>query len=287
MKICAVTMVYRDHWALSQWYAHYAAMLGPEHLYIVAHGPDPEIAQLCPGASILTIPRDDVSGFERQRIKFLHGLQLGFRHLYDWVIRTDADELICLDRELYGSLHDMIERHHDAPSLFALGLDLVEQADDPPIHGTEPVFEKRRMVRPYGHYSKAFATRGTLALGWHGVIMRGDKVADYPFVLPKGIYMVHLKYANAHALEVANEHRVEVASVSGVGKNWLKAPERAQRYFRECRALPLTEFDPLVVRVRDETLATVKRDAERGIVRARSSKFDHLARLPDRVCMPA
>ena len=70
MKICAVTMVYRDHWALSQWYRHHARLLGVENLYVVAHGADPEIARLCPGASVITIPRDDLSSFDRTRARF-------------------------------------------------------------------------------------------------------------------------------------------------------------------------------------------------------------------------
>ena len=41
MKICALTMVYRDYWALRQWYRHYGDLVGAQNLYIVAHGPDP------------------------------------------------------------------------------------------------------------------------------------------------------------------------------------------------------------------------------------------------------
>ena len=63
MKICAITMVYRDYWALSQWYAHYGRLVGFDNLYVVAHGADPEIAQICPRASVITVPRDSLEGF--------------------------------------------------------------------------------------------------------------------------------------------------------------------------------------------------------------------------------
>ena len=52
MNICAITMVYKDYWALSQWYAHYGRMLGFDNLYIVAHGADAKIASLCPRATV-------------------------------------------------------------------------------------------------------------------------------------------------------------------------------------------------------------------------------------------
>jgi len=77
MKICAITMVYRDYWALSQWYAHYSRHLGSDHLYIVAHGHDPKISELCPRANVVTVPRDDLAGFDRVRGHLLNGLQDG------------------------------------------------------------------------------------------------------------------------------------------------------------------------------------------------------------------
>ena len=281
MKVCAITMVYRDHWALGQWYAHYAAMLGPQNLYVVAHGADAEIAGLCPGASIITIPREDLSKFEGRRISFLHGLQQGFLHLYDWVIRTDADELVCADPRFFASVPDALKAHGDAPTVFSLGLDIIEQPNDQPLVVHDPVFSKRRAARPYGHYSKAFAARTVNALAWHGVRVRAEKVPTYPYVLPRGLYMAHLKYANLEALHLANEVRVEVAAVSGVGNNWRKAPERADKYFRECAQLPFADFDVLMPEVYEATLRNVKRDVEKGLVRSKSEKFFHMTRLPD------
>ena len=75
MKICAITMVYRDYWALSQWYAHYGKHLGPQNLFVIAHGPDPEIARLCPQASVIAIPRDGFAHFDKSRSRMLNGIQ--------------------------------------------------------------------------------------------------------------------------------------------------------------------------------------------------------------------
>lgn len=281
MTACAITMVYRDYWALTQWYAHYSRLVGPEHLYVVAHGNDPEIARICPGASIITIPRDELKGFEHRRISFLNGLQSGFAHLYDWVIRTDADELICIDPDKHASLADLLAAHEDAPALYAQGLDLVERDTDVALNGDENVFAKRRWARPYGHYSKAFAARGQTMIAWHGIRMNPCKVDTFPYVLPEGVYLVHLKYANREALDIANKHRVAVAQVAGVGDNWRKAPARANKYYRECANQPEMTWADAIQTLRDTTLDNVKRDSDRGLVRSRSIKFPFLTELPD------
>ena len=101
MKICAITMVYKDYWALSQWYVHYGRLVGYDNLFIVAHGRDAQIAKLCPLASIVTVPRDTLDGFDRRRGQMLNSFQDGLALSYDWVIRTDADELICFDPSRY------------------------------------------------------------------------------------------------------------------------------------------------------------------------------------------
>ena len=77
MKICAITMVYRDYWALDQWYRHYAKYLGAENLYVISHGMDPEIAKICPQASIINIPREQLKNFDSVRLRVINGIQSG------------------------------------------------------------------------------------------------------------------------------------------------------------------------------------------------------------------
>lgn len=282
MKICAITMVYRDHWALAQWYAHYGAMLGAENLYIVAHGPDPEVERICPEASVITIAREKLRRFENRRNRFLNGLQQALEQIYDWVIRTDVDELICLDPELHGSMADMLAKQGKARAVFALGLDLFERRNDAPFSNGENVFTLRREARPYGHYSKAFAVRGGTELVWHGVRVPAEELETFPHVLPDGVYLVHLKYANTAALQEADAHRVVMAEdCPDVANNWHRAPLKSKRYLRNCRALPRVGWAEAVTEARRTCRENVKRDAARNIVRTRMLHFEYATRLPD------
>ena len=79
---------------------------------------------------------------------------------YDWVIRTDADELICVDPNRYASFHGMFNEQ-DGPALFALGLNVVELDGEIRLLGGQPAVDRRRNAVFTGHYSKAFAVRNS------------------------------------------------------------------------------------------------------------------------------
>ncbi|WP_114293528.1 glycosyltransferase family 2 protein [Pseudosulfitobacter sp. DSM 107133] len=270
MKICAITMVYRDYWALAQWYRHYGALLGAEHLVVVAHGPDPKIAQICPKASILTVPRDDLSGFDGVRGRMLNGIQAGLAEVYDWVIRTDADELICLDPAQHAGL-ETVFAGLSGQALFALGLELV-QTDD----GTFGVFS--------GHYSKAWAVRGGVAMKRHGVQVRPRRVAQFDYVLPDGVFLAHLKFANRAALSEANVHRAAVATGPGKGlpgKAWEDPAHEARKVQTQVTRMEAVDWQQGVRMARTELAAGPTVDARIGLVRSRSFKLDSKCALPD------
>ena len=234
MKICAITMVYRDYWALSQWYAHYSRHLKPEHLYIVAHGHDEMIGELCPRANVITVPRDDLAGFDRVRGQLLNGLQDGLGALFDWVIRTDADELICIDPMKFPSFEALFEAHERASALFALGINLAEVDGDQELTAGDDVLKQRSHAVFSGHYSKAWAVRRGTHMARHGVEVPSDRLDKAQLTLPKGVYLVHLKYASTQALVEANAYRKQIASGSerGLpGKLWIEADQDAQNFY--------------------------------------------------------
>ena len=45
----------------------------------------------------------------RMRAQLLNSIQDGLGVIYDWVIRTDTDELICLDPAYHGSFADRVQ----------------------------------------------------------------------------------------------------------------------------------------------------------------------------------
>ncbi|MBO9449168.1 glycosyltransferase family 2 protein [Tropicibacter sp. R16_0] len=282
MKICAITMVYRDYWALSQWYAHYGRHLGHENLYIVSHGPDPEIARLCPQASVITIPRDGFAHFDAMRNRMLNDFQRGLVEVYDWVIRTDADELICLAPEHHSSFHDLLSRQ-DANAVFALGLNVAEHPDDPELKDGELALAKRRSAMFSGHYSKAWVVRKRVGLMRHGIEVRPRFAARHPFVMPRGVYLAHLKFANTQALSAANRIRREIANSTGSGlpgAAWKDPASENRKFFDMMDALPHQDWSQAETAAYELLSQDPVRDTNKGLIRARSIKGQVKTTLP-------
>lgn len=285
MTICAVTMVYRDHWALSRWYAHHARALGAENLYVIAHGADPRIAEICPGASIITVPRRDLAHFDRARAEMIDGFHTGLSRVYDWVIRTDADELICHDPDLYPSLPDAIEAQ-EAPVLWALGFDVVERPDAVPL-ADGPVFATRRDIAFSGHYSKAFAARRPIGFRLHGVAVAPKRLDSFPFLMPRGLYLAHLKYANRAVLDAGNEIRQNVArgDAPGLpGGGWKEASEDATRFYDTFEAKKPVSWADSESHAHETLSVKPSRLDRYNVVKTRALKFRHRTTLPDRFC---
>lgn len=285
MNICAITMTYRDHWALDQWYRHYARHLGGQNLYVVAHGADPAIAAICPEASIVTLPRDRLDGFDTWRAGVLNGLQSALIGVYDWVIRTDTDELICLDPERHASFADFFETCTE-DAVFALGLTIAEQPGDRPLGSGEPALAARRNAEFSGHYSKAFAVRTAVPLLRHGVAVRPRRLATFPFYLPRGVYMAHLKYANGVALAEVNIHRKEIAisptrNADRPGRAWRNADRIAAKFFDRFAALPEAAWPEAEATAYGRIGANPVRDASTGVIRAENFRADCRTILPD------
>ena len=263
MKICAITMVYRDYWALSKWYAHYSAALGSENLFVIAHGADAKVSELCPNANVVTVPRDTLAGFDKMRGHMLNSIQDGLGIAYDWVIRTDADELISLDPAHYGSFDDLFRTHSGQKALFALGMNIADG------HG---VFS--------GHYSKAWAVKRGTHLMRHGITMTRDAA----FTLPRGVYLMHLKFADPDALDDANAHRKEIASGSerGLpGKAWSEAWRHSKRFLNKLAKMPVTDWDTASAEAYEAITASPFKDEIAKVLRARSIDFDSKTVLPD------
>lgn len=276
-------MVYRDYWALSQWYAHYSRHLGGANLYVVAHGADPMIQTICKDASVLTIPRETFEGFDRVRGRLLNSIQDGLGEVYDWVIRTDADELVCLDPKYHTGFSDLFAKHSER-ALFALGLNVVEADGDAELDGDERVLAKRRTVILSGHYSKAWAVRDRIALMRHGVEIRAKRVQRFKYCMPQGVYLAHLKYANIAALNDANETRQSVAASDGKGlpgKAWKNADANASKFFAKVADLPETDWEHASTEAYDMLSTSPVRDVENGLVRTQSIKFGSRTTLPE------
>ena len=283
MKICAITMVYRDYWALSQWYAHYSRHLGSEHLYIVAHGSDPKISELCPRASVITVPRNNLNGFDRERGQMLNSFQDALGVCYDWVIRTDADELICIDPAHYASFEDLLTSC-SAPAVFALGLNVAEIDGDTEVKPGDVALANRDHAVFSGHYSKAWAVRRGVHMNRHGVRVRPPRLHKFPFHLPQDVYLAHLKYAHLDALIDANRHRIDIASGEerGLpGPAWRDADKDAKKFFKSLSKLPEIGWDEAKDTAYRSVLEEPVRDDALNTVRSKSISFKFRTTLPE------
>ncbi len=275
-------MVYQDHWALTQWFHHYSRLLGAENLYIVSHGADPRIQEICPGASVLTIPRDRLQGFDHWRGRMLNGFQQGLLELYDWVIRTDADELICLDPNQWTSFGDLLQAQ-EAAAVFALGFNLFDFSAPQTDEATAEVFSRARDGVFTGHYSKAWAVRRPIGLRRHGVQLRPDRLAKFPFAMPRGVYLAHLKFTDQTALATMSDIRKAVgnSNVPGLpGKAWQQADREAEEKVAKAQALPCLPWPEAEEQAWSQLQQPV-RDEDKSILRAKSLRFAFRTRLPD------
>lgn len=283
MRIACLTMVHRDYWALSRWYAHHARHIGAGNLFVVAHGADPEIARICPGASVLTIPRDGFDNFDKARAEMLDGFHAGLSKVYDWVIRTDADELLVIDPDRWDSLAAALAAC-DVPVVTALGFDLAERPGDTPLKDG-PVFGPRRALAFSGHYSKAVAARRAVGFQLHGTRVAPRKLDSFPFHMPQGLYLAHLKYANRAVLDDGNAIRMAVANAPGKGLpggGWQEAGEDARKFYETFEAkpqLPWEEAEPQA----HATLSVKPARLDRfSVVKTRALKLPFRTELPDR-----
>ncbi len=276
-------MVYRDYFALTQWVRHYSKQVGIENLFIVAHGHDPKVNDIASGANIWTIPRDNLERFDRRRNWMLNKFQSGLLKFYDWVIRTDTDELICVDPGQHGSLKQFLAAQTDH-AVFATGLDLFENVDDTEMDAAKSVFDQRKSVVISGNYSKAWAVRDALPLMRHGVVIAQDGKQTHSYVFPTGVYLVHLKFSSMKELLAVNETRIALgrAELPGMpGFGWQKANSFANRFFEKAEKLEVQPWDEATKNAHNLILSDMKFSEKDGVIR--SPGIPQIARttLPD------
>jgi hypothetical protein len=276
-------MVHQDYWAIGQWYAHYGKHIGYRNLYIIAHGDDSKIADICPLANIITIPRDELKNFDRVRARLMNGIQSGLGNIFDWVIQTDADELVCFNPSTYRSFAELFESTK-APALFALGLNLAEMELDPPLEYDESPFPTRTVACITGNYSKAWAVKKALPLRWHGVFCGYRKTQSFPFEMPDDVFFVHLKHANSKALQEANSVRQSVADAVGESWNvsgWSKPDYHAKRFYRKMAAARALDWEDAIALGYSQIRDNPVRDPERGVVKPPFIQYVCRTVLPD------
>ncbi len=283
VKICALTMVYRDYWALSRWYAHHGAELGAQNLFVINHGDDPKVAEICPGAQVLSVERADLSRFDRVRGEILDSFHVELAKAYDWVIRTDADEILLYDPDQHESLPALFAKE-SAPVLTALGFELVEMPRNKPMT-RGPVCAQRRNLLFSGQASKAVASREMQKFRLHGVAVAPDALGQFSFRMPRGLYLAHLKYANLKALSETNLVRQDVARAARKGKPghaWAEAEDEAAAFLEDFAGLIKRPWEKAEAKAYARLSSDPVRLDRASLVRARNFRPTHRTKLPER-----
>lgn len=283
VKICALTMVYRDYWALSRWYAHHGAELGAQNLFVINHGDDPKVAEICPGAQVLSVERADLSRFDHMRGEILDSFHAELTKAYDWVIRTDADEILLYDPDRHESLPALFAKER-APVLTALGFELVEIPRSKPMT-RGPVCGQRRNLLFTGMASKAVASREMQRFRQRGVEVAPRDLGHFPFRMPRGLYLAHLKYANRQALADTNPVRKEVAQADGKSKRaraWAQADAEAATFLEDFGGLIKRPWEKAEAKAHARLASEPARLERASVVRARDFTPTHRTKLPER-----
>lgn len=283
MKLCAMTMVHQDYWALGLWYAYYGAKLGYENLIIIEHGHDPAYRDLCPQAHFVTYPRDvSRQSFDADRYDFMDKIQQDLSARYDFIIRCDADELIVFDTEHYGSLQDVVTRCDGF--MMATGIQIVD-AGDAVTQGPTGQDISRLAVFD-SRYSKAWVTDGTWRPRQHGVVAPKNTTFQLARHLMEGVYMLHLKYANAGAFVAQDIVRSAVTSREPDGRlvtMWGNDDIYLKKVSKYSRGA-MRDFKILAQMARDHALNETPLMSKSGIFRVKRGFWKGPALLPPQVC---
>lgn len=220
-KAAALTMVRDDAFFLKAWLRHYGRILGRENCYIVNHGRGEAVADLASGCNVIGIPGDPHPNFDMKRWRMLNNLMHGLRCYYDHVIVGDVDELVVMDPAV-GDLGDFLRRARGRRVLTPIGLEVIHRVDleHAPITGS--ILGPRRFVRPAPHYSKPciISTGTKIARGGH--FTQHDRL-----IVPKGLYLMHLKFCDFDTYCDAMDRRNTVTAAVGgdpdkaaIGRHW-------------------------------------------------------------------
>jgi hypothetical protein len=196
--VAALTMVHEEDFFLRRWLAHWRRYLPDNHIYVINHGGNPQVADLAAGCNVIALPYDRTRKSVNQRrwqILSLHGSAL--TAFYNWVAVNDVDEFVVLDPAVSGDLVEYLmaisgrDRVPPAITTFAIELVHVPELEPEPLEEGVPIVGRRRIYRLNANYCKpCLIGRPTeFKAGGHGANHRDV------FVDPH-LYNFHLRFVD-------------------------------------------------------------------------------------------
>ena len=206
-------MVRDDHAFLERWVAYYGAQFGRDALYVISHGGDAGVAEIAQGCSLLTLPPAFGADFDKLRWRLLGGMADGLRGYFDFVLVGDVDEFVVADPALGRSLCEVLAAYGQRRcTLTPVGLEVVHLAGQEPLPLDGPILGARRHCVFSTAYSKPCLFNRSVRLA------RGGHFATDPaLVVPEGLYLFHMRFADAAlSAERLTRRRAQVGAI-GLG----------------------------------------------------------------------
>ncbi|MFV0493378.1 MAG: glycosyltransferase family 2 protein [Pseudorhodobacter sp.] len=159
--LAALTMVHEEDFFLRRWIAYWRRFLPDEHIYVLNHGGNEDVARIAEGCNIIRLPYDKLKKSVNQRrwqILSAHGSAL--TEFYNWVAVNDVDEFVVLDPavsdDLTGYLMQVSARRPRPPAITTFALEMVHVPDiEPdPLDPDAPILGRRRCYRLNSNYAK-------------------------------------------------------------------------------------------------------------------------------------
>lgn len=189
IRVAAITMAFNEPEFLPLWVEHYGRLVGFHNLYVVSLSDRRQRADRTRRYQLIDLP--DIGFDEIRRAHTMSALQAMLLLSYDWVVMSDADELIVPDPERYSGLKDFLKKNRRQPYFNTVGYNVVHDRDrETPLDVTRPLFHQRDWVRFDAGYCKPLVSRIPLKWG------PGFHFCDKPRRQTDDLYLFHLRAAD-------------------------------------------------------------------------------------------
>ncbi|WP_299984084.1 glycosyltransferase family 2 protein [uncultured Ruegeria sp.] len=276
MKIAALTMAYRDYEMLDRWCKYYGDQLGRENVFVVSHGHDPKHLEITQGCNLITIPREPVDHFDPWRFEMLYQFAQFLHASYDWVIRTDTDEFIVVDRSV-GSLRQMLDQQ-SKPFVFALGIEVFQDEAEAELTAS-PITAQRKYGLLWSSYSKTFATMSGWKTEFHGVHFDWEGGQRPRVNMPQGVYLLHMRLCSKAVHEA---HSNRKSNMENAPRSWRRWQKREQELWDKISLGPVENSEDHIQEIwENQNNSRMWRFYRNGVLRPKSlDEYNRVVELP-------
>lgn len=244
LRVAAITMAFNEPEFLPLWLEHYGRMVGHDNLYVVSFADRIQRADRSRRHQLIDLP--DVEFDEVRRAAMMGSLQAMLLQSYDWVIMSDADELIVPDPARHAGLADFLGKNREQPYFNVLGFNVVhDRGREPALDLRKPLLRQRGWVQFDAGYCKPLVSR--VPLTWSP----GFHLCDRPRLQSEDLYLFHLRAADETTARARNVrlNRIRMSQSDLKAGHSLHFGLDAERYLAHVFPDPgevgtTTDFDP-------------------------------------------